>query len=280
MTEKTVSQLINDVSNELLNPQEAKWIISGALNLKPSELYLIEDNKVSDEVYQRITTLVQKRKSGQPLQYLLGYWQFFNFMIKTTPDALIPRFETEFVADIAGKTLSEKQNPVVLEIGTGTGVIAIYLAKLLQKNNITIVATDISEPALNLAIDNATSLKVADKIQFLLGDIYKPLTGILVKFDLIVSNPPYLSEQEFKNLPAEVKNFEPKIALVSEGDPLRFYKEILAGAKNYLAQKGTVVLELDENRSKDVLELALSLGFKAVVIKDLTDKDRVLVAHL
>lgn len=280
MKKQTVRDLLVAAEAGLNSHMEAKWLVASAVNVKPNKLYEILKRPINDLEKKRFDEFFNKRKSGEPLQLVLGNWDFIDIKVKIEKNVFIPRFETELVAYLAKKSIEKKKSPSVLEIGTGTGVIAIYLAKALSTVNVKVIATDVDEKAINLAKKNAELNNVTNSIQFIKSNLFEKLTDKKSFFNLIVSNPPYVSEEEYSFLSEEIKQFEPKHALVPEGSPMYFYEKILSNAKSLLKPNGVVVLELSEYRASQVLEFANLTGLYAVLVHDFAQKPRVLISCL
>ncbi len=226
---------------------EAEQIISHFLKIDRFEIYLKADLVISSSLQNEILKLVEKRCTHYPLQYLLGYVEFYNSLLKVTPDVLIPRPETELLVDIILKENSQNELNV-LDIGTGSGAIAISLKKARPLWQIT--ATDISEPALNIARMNANENNCL--ITFVNSDIFSHVEG---KFDLIISNPPYISAQDYQALAPELF-YEPANALLVPENGLYFYKKILNNAKSYLNSPAMIYFEIGADQSSEITNFA------------------------
>ena len=206
---------------------------------------------------------------NRPLQLILGETEFYGCKIKVNLDVLIPRPETELLVE---KVLRENVRSI-LEIGTGSGAIAITLAKQMKK--VKIEATDISEKALNTARQNVELNNVS--IEFIQSDIFE---NIKSKYDIIVSNPPYISKKEYNNLAPEIKDYEPEISLLAEEEGLFYYKKILANAKDYLTDNGKIYFEIGYDQAEKIKEIAKENGFDEInVFKDLNGFDRIIRIH-
>ena len=246
---------------------EAEWIVSLSANLKRDDLK--KDIFLTAKQVKKINRLVAERITGKPLWYCVGDVDFYGYTLKVNESVLIPRPETEelvYVAkqlNLTGKT--------VLDLCTGSGAIAIAIKKQLTTANV--YALDISESALEVAKQNAT-LNGAD-ITFIKSDMFENLGEL--KFDLIISNPPYIKSEDIPKLQKEVKDFEPLSALDGGEDGLDFYRIISNRAKDYLVDGGVLLLECGIGQAKDIAEL-LS-GYKTVeIIKDLEGIDRIIKA--
>jgi len=252
----------------------AETLLAQALGVERLELYLYPDRMVKKEELAKFKELIIKHKSGVPLQYLLGEVDFLGCCLKVTEAVLIPRFETEELVERILRELRGAEKLQILDLGTGSGAIAIALAKSLP--DASIVAVDISEEALKLAKENAKCNAVAAKISFLKSDWFAAVSGT---FDLIVANPPYVASKEFKGLPAEVLQ-EPRIALDGGARGLREISRIVRQAPNYLKPGGKLYLEIAPRQAEEVKVLLLETGaFSQVeLIKDLAGKDRIIRA--
>lgn len=207
-------------------------------------------------------------KDGYPIQYLIGYVDFYGYKINVNEDVLIPRYETEYllekVINISKKIFSNKIN--ILDIGTGSGAISIVLKNELNSN---VTACDISEKALNTAINNA---KINNSnINFIKSDIFSNVNS---KFDIIISNPPYISSDEV--IMDSVKKYEPNLALYAPNDGLYFYEEILKDARKYLNDKFIIAFEIGWWQGNLIYDIAKRYFNDSIIRieKDLTDRDR------
>jgi release factor glutamine methyltransferase len=233
------------IENSHLN---AELLIGKVLGLSREEVYRRFADQVGHEEIEAYRRLTERRGSGEPLQYLLGHQQFWSLDLEVDSRVLIPRPETELLVETALSVLvSTHARPRVLEIGTGSGAIAISLAREVE--GIFIVATDISREALSVARKNAGRSGVEGRIHFICGDLFAAFripeeSG----FDLILSNPPYVSRSELLTLAEEVKR-EPRIALDGGEDGLAFYGRILSEAPRFLGTGGWLLLELGDGQS-------------------------------
>ena len=215
-----------------------------------------------------IEDAIKRLENGEPVQYIVGNVDFYGNIIKVDKRVLIPRFETEGLVEIALKYLNNT-NIDVVDLGTGSGCIAITLKKKLP--NINIDAVDISENALTLAKENAKLNNV--DINFINGDMLKPLNK---KYDSIISNPPYIAyDEEVMNL---VKNNEPNIALYAKNDGLYYYEEILKNCNKYLKDKYYIFFEIGYNQAERIKNMALTyLDCNVEIKKDLQGFDRYVI---
>ncbi len=255
--------------NKITNPkQNAETIISHVLKVKRLDIYLQPEKEISDVQLNTILEITSRRKKYEPLQYILGETEFYGYKIIVNKRVLIPRPETELLVE---KIINEeKKASSMLEIGTGSGAIVIALAKNLD--NIKIDAIDILKDVLKIAEQNAKLNNV--EINFFQSDIFENVTD---KYDLIISNPPYISQTDYEELPVEIKDFEPKSALQAMNNGLYFYKEILKYAKEHLTKSGKIYFEIGYDQAKKITEIAKENGFSNIqVFKDLNGFDRIM----
>jgi len=269
------------VENPRLN---AELLLAYSLNLSREELYVRLHRDIQEGGKEVLERLIQRRISGEPLQYILGHQEFWSINLRVDPRVLIPRPETELLVEQSLSILSKKafeQNLSVLEIGTGSGAIAIALAK--EVKHLFLVAADISRDALILARENAKTAGVQDQIEFVNGDLFGPLRPSREKrpFDLIVSNPPYIVRRKICTLAKEVKDYEPTMALNGGEDGLGFYRRIVPEATGYLRAGGWLLLEVALGQGSDVSDLIEEEGgfCQPECIPDLSGIGRVVKAQ-
>ncbi len=244
---------------------EAEWIVSIVLGVKRSQVY--EDVLVKAMLVEKINQIVNERVSGRPLWYCIGDTEFYGYTIKVDERVLIPRPETELLVEQAIKVINTDTE--VLDLCTGSGAIAVAVKK---ETNANVTAVDISVDALALAKENAQNNN-AD-IEFVESDMFTAFQDNNRKFDVIISNPPYIKSQDVETLQKEVKDFEPLTALDGGVDGLDFYRIIANNCKQYLKDGGVVLLECGEGQAKDVAEMFN--GFCTVeIIKDYENIDRI-----
>jgi release factor glutamine methyltransferase len=259
--------------------QEAKeitfWLLEYYLGLTKTKILVndpVPQNEVSfDEIIERIN-------QHEPIQYIIGETTFYGCKFLVNPSVLIPRPETEELVSLVLNTINQKENLSILDIGTGSGCIAISLAKELP--NATITAYDISEKALETAQKNAELNQT--KVSFELKDILAPIDFHLSEntFDVIVSNPPYVTPNEAHQMRQNVLDFEPHLALfVEDNDPLLFYEAIARFAYKYLKINGFVAVEINEALGNETAETVKKNGFKKTeIVKDIFQKERFVLA--
>ncbi|MGQ9805986.1 MAG: peptide chain release factor N(5)-glutamine methyltransferase [Chlorobiales bacterium] len=263
------------IDNARLN---AEWMLSHVLGLKRFDLYLNFDRPVSPKEREQYRELARRRLNGEPLQYILGETEFFGFLLKVDARALIPRPETELLVEEVINELAKIPSPIkILEVGTGSGCIAIALAKSLQ--GAQLVAVDISPDALALAKENAESTKTIDQIKFIEADALAPdfAQRFAEPFDALVSNPPYIPISEKPTLQKEL-SYEPELALFTKTG-LEFYEKLCADAQTLLKPNGLLAFELHADNGEKVKNIATVHGFKNITLKkDYSGHVRMLLA--
>ncbi len=245
-------------------------VLDKTFNIQKKDVLLATERKFSESELLKIIYIVKDLKKHKPLAYILGEWEFYGLPFKVNEHTLIPRPETEELVQLI---LAEntQENLSILDIGTGSGCIAVSLKK--NKPIAIISAFDVSKQALETAENNALLNDVA--INFKQIDILNS-PNLVEKYDIIVSNPPYIPLKDINEMDKNVTDFEPHLALfVEDNNPLIFYKAIAEFAKNHLSDKGKLYVEIHEKLGNEVKALFESVGFKQVVIvKDLNEKDR------
>jgi len=280
---KNITKIFKDKG--IVNPErEAEILLSYSLEMSRSEIYLNFDKVLKDIEKTQLEKKIQKRIEKIPLQYITEHQEFMGMDFLIEKGVLIPRSETEILVEEVIKKLKNykySDNLEVADLGTGTGVIAISIAKFID--NITIYATDISKKSLQIALKNAQKHDCEDKIIFLHGDLFEPFIGRIEKnsLDEIISNPPYIDSYDFRLLPPEIKDNEPKIALSGGIDGLDYYRKIIRKSPKYLKKNGFIALEVGVGQAKKVKELILKENnFKQdiEIINDYLGIERVVIA--
>ena len=254
--------------------RSAEWLLSSATGLSRVELYAHHDQPLTPDERERLRLLVTRRGEGMPLQYVTGEMPFRHLVMHVTPGVFIPRPETEVLVDVALELLADTAGPLVVDLCTGSGCVAVSIA--YERPAARVWAVDASEMAVEAARRNALHAGVADRVQVVHGDLFDPLPRELAgAVDLIVSNPPYVPSADLPDLPAEVLGFEPSRALDGGADGLDVFRRIAAGAPGWLSAGGALACELDSGRVGDA---ATSIGrsYEGVTVrKDLTGRDRI-----
>jgi len=259
----------------------AELLLGAVLDAKKIDLYLNRDRILTPQQVEKFDQLIQERISGEPLQYIIGSTEFFGLEFKVNQNVLIPRPETETLVETVIEHLKDCSQPKIIDLGTGSGAIAISLAKNLKSS--FVFATDVSSEVLKVAKENARRHQVDDRIDFLCGDLFEPLRNknLKGKIDCVVSNPPYVSKDEFDHLPKEVKDYEPIVALRTDEEGPSFHKKIIEGSPDFLKEGGMLALEVGLGQANKVADLVRDCGdFKNTEIKkDLGGIDRIVIAH-
>jgi release factor glutamine methyltransferase len=236
--------------------------------------------ELSRDTLARFEVAIGRRFRREPLAYIVGYKEFHSLEFEVSPAVLIPRPETETLVDAALKFVETAIPARVLEIGAGSGAIAISLAH--DCPGLELVATDISADVLEVARRNAQRHHVAARIEFRRADLFEPLDGgeALGRFDLIVSNPPYVEDGAIAALEPEVRDFEPRSALAGGADGLEFYRRIAVRAREHLARGGALMVEVGAGQAPAVSKLFADAGMRRLdVINDLAGVARVVAAR-
>ena len=247
-----------------IDESDAEWIYSIVLNVKRDELK--NERMVLSSESKEIHRIATERLTGRPLWYIIGDTEFNGCNIKVDERVLIPRPETEILSDYAVKSIEEGDR--VLDLCTGSGCLAISIAKQCASKQVVVTAADISDAALMLARENAKLNGV--NVNFVRSDLFTSVRG---RYNLIVCNPPYIKSSDIPNLQPEVRSFEPKIALDGGEDGLDFYRRIAKSVRSYLAKGGILLLECGEGQASEILKLFERRDY-AMVMKDLSGTDR------
>ena len=270
---KTTENLLKEKNIE--NPRlNAELLLSDVLNEPRIKLYLDFEKPLSEQEISEYRTRIKRRLNREPLQYIMGYADFYGLRFNVTPDVLIPRPETEILVEKAIEAVSsfDMLNPKILEIGTGSGCISIALA---NKVNCKIEAIDNSIEALDIAKHNSEVNNTSDKIIFSNKSIFKDFQNF-GDYDIILSNPPYIPADELKNTADEIKNFEPAYALTDGEDGFSFYKQIFKLIKETRRQV-KVFLEIGDGKRNKAEDLLIVSDIKNYIFhKDYHGIDRVL----
>ncbi len=247
---------------------DAEHLLGKALGLTRLQLYLEHDRPLTEAELDACRELVARRGRREPLAYILGEWGFRRLTVRVDPRALIPRPETEIVVERCLVRLGDIEAPEVLDVGTGTGAIALSIAD--EHPGARVTAIEVSPDALALARENAAATGLAERVRLLEHDVGEGLPG--GPYDLVASNPPYVAPEEFEMLQEEVREWEPRTALVGRG----VTETVAAGAREVLKPGGWLVLEVADGTAEAVARLLAELGFHAVeATPDLAGRDRV-----
>lgn len=256
---------------------EAELLFTGILNCDRASLYLERDRPLAKEKAAFVARALERRILREPLQYILGKTEFMGLEFKLNCQVLIPRQETEILVEAVLRIAGGYRRCKILDIGTGSGNIAVSLAKFLPQAQIT--ATDISRGALDIAQENAKRQAVAGKIKFIQSDLFASLPISDKRYALCVSNPPYIPTGQIRELAPEIK-YEPVIALDGGIDGLDFYRRIAAQAPKYLEPEGFLILEIGFGQLPRLKGILRGCNFEIIeVIKDYSNIERVIVAR-
>ena len=280
----TVLELIK-LSTEYLEKKEvespranAEILLADILNCKRIDLYLTFDKPLAENELQLYRESIRKRAARIPLQYIIGNVDFYGLKLNVNNSVLIPRPETELLVEKIITDFKDINDLKILDIGSGSGNISLSLGKNL--NNSIIVGIDVSEKAIQVANQNKVISDVQN-VEFKLFDVMKDDPSILGKFNVVVSNPPYISEVDYHSLEPELKVYEPKVALTDNYDGLSFYKKIISLSKMLLYNPGYLYFELGKEQHKDVNQLMIDEKFSNIkVIKDYAGIERIICGEL
>ncbi|HUA34870.1 MAG TPA: peptide chain release factor N(5)-glutamine methyltransferase [Candidatus Binataceae bacterium] len=234
---------------------------------------------VSSEALHKFDSMVTRRAAREPVAYIVGHKEFFSLDFEVTHAVLIPRPETEFLVSAALEAIAGKPGARVLDIGTGSGAIAIAIA--VNAPGAIVTAADISAEALAIARRNARQHRVDDRMSCALADVYEALDNseVLGTFDLIVSNPPYVSEKSLAQLAPEILIHEPRVALTDHSDGLQFYRRIAQGARSHMTDDAQLMVEAGAGQDHAIVEIFERAGLAPNgVINDLAGIPRVVIA--
>ena len=250
--------------------RDARLLAAHVCDIDPSRVTLHEMDKVSEAAIARFDDAITQRQNHRPVSRIIGVRQFWGRNFQITDDVLDPRGDTETLIAEALKTPAKR----ILDLGTGSGILGITLA--MEQVDAVVVVTDISQAALAVAKANAKLHRVEERIEFIESDWFDSVSG---KFDLIISNPPYIGENELEGLEPDVIDYDPIIALTPGGDGLAPYRIIAGQAKDYLNKNGQVIVEIGYLQGNEVKNLFLRAGFANVqILQDLDGKERAIVA--
>ncbi len=280
---ETLNQAVEKFRSEGIDRPRtnAELLLGAVLSVKKIDLYLNHDRILTTEETERFYRFVQERLSRKPVQYIIGSTEFFGLELKVDRSVLIPRPETETLVEVVLEHLRGVDQPRIIDVGTGSGAIAISLAKNLGGS--FVFATDISTEALAVAKENANRHDVQRQIEFVSGDLLDPLVdrNIGGTIDCVVSNPPYVSRDEFDGLPREVRDFEPIVALQTDEEGTLFHRNIVEKSLDFLRGGGILALEVGLGQAGKVGDLIRNQGGfdKAEIKKDLGGIERIVLAR-
>ena len=260
---------------------DAEVLLRHALQLEQGRLYLRLQERLSPLGQEKFEKLLERRAAREPLAYITENKEFWSLDFIVTPAVLIPRPETELLVDLAlacAGDLTRSRRLKILDIGTGSGAIAVSLAKDLPESEVW--AVDISSAALGIAAANAKRHKVVKRMRFVRGDLFEAVDAAAVVFDLILSNPPYIRTAELAGLAPEIRDWEPLTALDGGADGLDYYRRIIGAAPGYLNENGRMILEIGADLGEAVVDLFACAGCfaPASIHRDYAGRDRAVIA--
>lgn len=254
------------------------WVLVEKIcGISRTEYFVKMHDEVSEDIVTSYFEAIDKRITHYPLQYIVGEWEFMGMPFKVNENVLIPRQDTEILVEKALEIIGSEFEKIkgkisVMDMCTGSGCIGISVAKKCQNTSVTCV--DISKAALEVAKENG-KLNGVKNISFIESDLFENVNG---KFNVIISNPPYITSAEIKKLMPEVKDFEPHLALDGDSDGLKFYKLIINQSKEYLNENGYILFEIGCDQGEQVKKLLFEKGYTDIeVLKDLGGNDRVVI---
>ncbi len=279
MNPKTIQDLFRDGARLLEGrPQsllEAKVLLIRAARLSEEALFAGTASPLAPRTEAFFLRLVERRRAGVPLSYLTGTKEFWSIPLRVSPSVLIPRPETEVLVEKVLE-LSSRGPESVLDVGTGSGNIAVALGRELPRARI--VASDISRRALAVARSNAALQKVR-QVEFVRSNLFSAFRGTGARFDFIVSNPPYVSRRDWEDLPAEIRDFEPRRALLAGESGLEFVERLVRQAATFLRPGGHLIFEIGDGQREDVLALFGRRWTEIETAWDLAGRPRVITAR-
>jgi release factor glutamine methyltransferase len=252
-----MKEVIKQVRKKLnISRDEAELVVATLLEQPRFKIYL--DEKIDAKTLDILWHKIQQLESGMPIEYITNKVQFLDYSLKICPGVFIPRLETEYLTELVAK-LIDLQPKRILDVGTGCGAIAIALADIFPKAQV--LATDLSTVALANAAENIETLGLKERITLLNSNLFEKLSG---KFDLIISNPPYIPSSRIKELPKSVKDFEPILAIDGGKQGVQFIKKLIQDGKHYIQPNGVMAIEIDEDEVsilKEFLKKIISIPF-------------------
>jgi len=271
-------------NKEIENPRlHAETLLAHQLNISRINLYLSYDKPLNETEISGYRSLIKRCISKEPLQYITGKQEFWSLEFTVDPHVLIPRPESELLVELVLKKQKdenpqENQRPLILDMCTGSGAVAIALAKELE--DAYVWATDISREALDVAKKNACKHGMDDRVQFVPGDLFQPLNNNEKKFDIIVANPPYVAMEEYDTLAPGVRDYEPRLALDGFENGFYYIDRIIREAPDHLKPGGWLLIEMDPGQTDMALDLIEKTArfSEQTRIKDYCDRFRVVMA--
>lgn len=283
----TVGSLIRNIRARLAtagiesSQQEAVWLVEFVIGLSGVAQVIERDRLLSTSEIARVQALVARRLAREPLQYILGTQEFCGMECAVTPAVLIPRPETELLVEEVIRRFSPAQEATLVDVCTGSGCIAVAVVRLRPR--IRVIAIDVSRAALQIARQNALRHALSDRITWLEGDMLSPLEEMKLDacVDVIVANPPYVTEADWLDLQPEVRDFEPRQALVAGPYGTEGHERLLKGARRYLSPGGALIMEIGAGQGGAIRQILESIdGYGPVcLLRDAAGIERVVIAE-
>lgn len=275
---KAARQLLRQVDGE--NAEfTARQIVAAATDRTVSQLVADFPLTVFQRDIEKVNSLVQRHLKGEPLAYILGQWEFHGLTLQVTPDVLIPRDDTEAVCGLAiGKAMQLRQNPRVLDLCAGSGCIGLAIASKVKDARVTL--GEISPEAIRVAKKNIQDNHLAGRVSVVQLDVREEPPRFLGKYDLIVSNPPYVTAAQMEELDPSVRDYEPRLALYGGLDGLDFYRAIVKNYTQLLRPGGSICFEFGMGQEAGVCQILMEHGFElGRLVRDSGERARAVLAH-
>lgn len=258
----------------------AELLLADILKCKRMNLYLSFDKPLQEDEIDKYRQYIRRRANFEPLQYIIGSVEFFGMEMLVNKSVLIPRAETEVLVEKVIEFSKRFSSPKILDIGTGSGNIAVALANSIQ--NASVTALDVNEDTLVVARENCAKYSLEASIEFVCNDFNNLNSTFFNKFDIIVSNPPYVSSDDYSTLQKEILNYEPKIAVTDFGDGFTFYKSIVLKSKHLLKEsKGFLFFEMAQGQSEIISSMMGENNFTNIeIFNDLAEIPRVIKGEM
>ena len=263
------------IKNNIKSPiLDSEILMSETIRKDKKFIILNSNQKLEEESFQYFKSLIKQRSTGKPIAYLTGNKSFWNYEFKTSPDVLIPRPDTELIIDEVLKIVKYKRKLNILDIGIGSGCILLTILK--EKKDFNGIGVDISKKSLDICRINASILNLNNRVKFFKSDVDNFTYG---KYDLIISNPPYIKTLDLKRLDRDVINFEPKLALDGGLEGLSAIRKVINKSSELIKINGKLIIEIAFDQKKEVVKLLKNKGFYInKVLKDLAKNDRCIIS--
>jgi len=263
------------IKNNIKSPiLDSEILMSETIRKDKKFIILNSNQKLEEESFQYFKSLIKQRSTGKPIAYLTGNKSFWNYEFKTSPDVLIPRPDTELIIDEVLKIVKYKRKLNILDIGIGSRCILLTILK--EKKDFNGIGVDISKKSLDICRINASILNLNNRVKFFKSDVDNFIYG---KYDLIISNPPYIKTLDLKRLDRDVINFEPKLALDGGLEGLSAIRKVINKSSELIKINGKLIIEIAFDQKKEVVKLLKNKGFYInKVLKDLAKNDRCIIS--